>query len=156
MKGAIYVLAGALLSLTPSSLKALEINIKRNPTPQEWQYFLRNSLELQKNIWEKHQQRGVVFADWSWAWRILWLKSCGLSQMQHCQGIMQDGLRDAALVVRAEAITQLGLRYRNSHNRAALDKLTQAAREPRNFRNGKPMFIHKNIKLAQRRIKGGG
>ena len=154
MKFTTYLGLGISLGLASLSLKALEINTKRNPTPQEWQYFLRNGLELQKNIWNEQQQRGVVFADWSWAWRILWLKSCRTSQIAHCAGIMQAGLNDAALVVRAEAITQLGLRYQNSHNPAVLDKLARAAREARNFRNGKPMFIHKNIELAQRRIKG--
>ena len=142
------------LGLASLPLKALEINIKRNPDQREWQYFLRNGLELQKNIWEEQMRRGVTFADWSWGWRILWLRSCGPSQLLHCKKIMAAGLNDAALVVRAEAITQLGLRHQNSNDRAVLDKLAQAAREPRNFRNGKPMFIHQNIKLAQRRVRG--
>ncbi len=154
MKLVWYLFLGMLLGLTSLPLKALEIDIKRNPDQQEWQYFLRNGLELQKNIWEAQQRQGVAFADWSWGWRILWLKSCEQSQMQHCEGIMTAGLNDAALVVRAEAITQLGLRHQNSRNKAVLDKLAQAAREPRNFRNGKTMFIHQNIKLARHRVAG--
>ena len=154
MKLVWYLFLGMLLGLASLPLKALEIDIKRNPDQLEWQYFLRNGLELQKNIWEAQQRKGVSFADWSWGWRILWLKSCEQSQMQHCEGIMTAGLNDAALVVRAEAITQLGLRHQNSRNKAVLDKLAQAAREPRNFRNGKPMFIHQNIKLAQHRVAG--
>ena len=145
---------GGWLVMNALPLKALEINIKQQPEAREWQYFLRNGLELQQNIWEAHQRRGVGFADWSWGWRILWLKSCGNHWMRHCDGILSAGLDDTALVVRAEAITQLGLRHQDSRNRAVLHKLSQAAREPRNFRHGKPMFIHKNIKLAQRRVSG--
>lgn len=154
MKALRHLLLGGVLGLTSLPLKALEINTKRNPDQREWQYFLRNGLELQKNIWETQQRRGVTFANWSWGWRILWLKSCGQSQMPHCKGIMAAGMNDAALVVRAEAITQLGLRHQNSNDKAVLDKLAQAEREPRNFRNGKPMFIHQNIKLARQRVSG--
>ena len=148
------LLLGGGLSWASLPLKAREIDIKRNPEPREWRYFLRNGLKLQQNIWEEQRRKGVAFADWSWGWRILWLKSCGQSQRPHCKGIMTAGLSDVALVVRAEAITQLGLRYQNSRNKNVLDKLSRAALEPRNFRNGKPMFIHQNIKLARQRIAG--
>ncbi len=154
MKAGWHLLLGGMLSWAALPLMAAEINIKRNPDQREWRYFLRNGVELQRNIWEEQRRQGVAFADWSWVWRILWLKSCGQSQQQHCQAIMAAGLNDAALVVRAEAITQLGLRHQNSHNQTVLHKLKQAAREPRNFRNGKPMFIHDNIKLARQRIAG--
>ena len=154
MKVVWHLLLGGILGLTSLPLNALEIDIKRNPDQREWQYFLRNGLELQKNIWEEQRRKGIAFADWSWKWRILWLKSCEQSQMQHCEGIMTAGLHDAALVVRAEAITQLGLRHQDSRSKAVLDKLARVAREPRNFRNGKPMFIHQNIKLAQQRVAG--
>ena len=148
------LLLGGVLSWLSLPLKALEIDIKRNPEPREWRYFLRNGLKLQQNIWEAQRHKGVAFADWSWGWRILWLKSCGQSQLPHCKRIMSAGLSDAALVVRAEAITQLGLRHQNSRNQDVLDTLKRAALEPRNFRNGKPMFIHQNIKLARQRITG--
>lgn len=148
------LLVGGVLSWASLPLKALEIDIKRNPEQQEWRYFLRNGLELQQDIWEEQQRKGVAFADWSWGWRILWLKSCGQSQLPHCKIVMTAGLSDAALVVRAEAITQLGLRHQNSRNKTVLDKLNRAALEPRNFRNGKPMFIHQNIKLARQRVVG--
>ena len=154
MKYVCYLALGCGLMWVAPPLGAFEINTKRNPDQREWQYFLRNGLELQKNIWEERQRQGVTFADWSWSWRILWLKSCGLSNASHCITVMAAGLDDVALVVRAEAITQLGLRYQNSRDNRVLEKLRQAFRDPRNFRNGKPMFIHKNILRALQRVGG--
>lgn len=154
MKFAILLLLTGFLWLKALPSLALNIDIKRNPDQREWQYFLRNSLKLQNNIWEEQQRKGITFADWSWGWRILWLKSCGLSQAAYCQDIMAAGLDDVALVVRAEAITQLGLRYQNTHDNKVLAQLQQAFQQQRNFRNGKLMFIHKNILLAITRVGG--
>lgn len=130
------------------------IDIKQHPTRSEWQYFLRKGAELQKSIWLEQKSKGVNFAHWSWGWRILWLKSCGVSPASHCVDILVQGFDDPALVVRAETITQLGWRHQGSGDRKILAKLQGAFMEERNFRNHKPMFIHENILRAMEMIGG--
>lgn len=130
------------------------IDIKQHPTQSEWQYFLRKGGGLQKNIWSEQRSKGVHFKHWSWGWRILWLKSCGVSTASHCVNILAQGFADPALVVRAEAITQLGRRHRGSGDQKILAKLHKAFMEERNFRNHKPMFVHENILRAMAMIGG--
>lgn len=132
----------------------LAIDISQHPSRREWQYFLRNNVQSQAHIWKTHQQLGVKFSDWSWGWRILWVKSCGLNQADYCQKILQLGFNDRALVVRAETISQLGQRFRGTGDRKILQKLRQAAGQRRNFRNRRPMFIHNNILRAVQEVGG--
>ena len=142
------------LVLTSGATTAAAVSYSQMPNKHEWQYFLQRGSDFQKNFWHEHRQREIQFSDWSWSWRILWLKSCGLSKEPHCIKILAQGFRDRAMVVRAEAITQLGRRFRGSGNSGMLAQLNAAAKVPRNFRHQQPMFIHHNIKRAVAMIRG--
>ena len=77
-----------------------------------------------------------------------------MSKEAYCVKILAQGFRDEAMVVRAEAITQLGRRFKGSGNEAILKQLRKAFAEKRNFRHTETMFIHKNILKAMQMIGG--
>ena len=136
------------------ALDAVAMSYQHLPNKAEWQYFLQKGDDFQRNFWQEHKKKHVNFRDWSWSWRILWLKSCGLSKEAHCIEVLAQGFRDEAMVVRAEAITQLGKRFRGSGNADVLAQLRAAFLEPRNFRHKEIMFIHHNILRAMAMVGG--
>ena len=153
MKFSLPLIFCSIICLTICS-SLLAVDISKHPSRREWRYFLGNSVQSQANIWKTHKQLGVEFSDWSWGWRILWVKSCGLNRAGYCQKILQLGFKDRALVVRAETISQLGRRFKGTGDRQILQKLQQAASQRWNFRNQRPLFIHDNILRAVQEIGG--
>ena len=152
----VQIILKACLVLTVSlvAAEAVALSYRHKLNKSEWQYFLRKDKDFQRNFWQEHKKRQINFRDWSWSWRILWLKSCGLSKEPHCIEVLAQGFRDEAMVVRAEAISQLGMRFRGSSNGDILAQLHAAFMEERNFRHQEVMFIHHNILRAMAMIGG--
>lgn len=58
------------------------------------------------------------------------------------------------MVVRAEAATALGTLYRGKPNQEIIKSLAAAFEDPRNVRNGSPLFVCDRILAALRNMGG--
>ena len=103
------------------------------------------------------EKLGVSFEDWHWTWRIGWIKSCKRAediQLKHCQKIIERGAKDNALVVRSETVTFLSEVHAGSKDQKIVKILENIFRDERNIRNGKPLYIQKQIVYALKNIGG--
>ena len=134
---------------------ALEpLEIRKEPHPADWRYFLKSSETERERLWTYHQNRGVHLGGWSWGWRLGWVRACGASDRRMCQAIMREALFDRALVVRAEAATRIGRRYEGTGSLEIIETLAKAYADPRNVRHGKPLFAQSRILFALRMVGG--
>ena len=132
------------------------LDIKTEPTPKDWKYFHAMSPRDHQNLWERHEESGIKFRDWSWSWRIGWIRVCTFRPEDYCQGLLIGGLWDQALLVRAEAAYRIGNRYAGTENTSAIEILTKAFSNGKNWRNGKPLKIQNKIIHALYKIGGEG
>jgi hypothetical protein len=137
---------------TPPSMAPFDIH--GEPSPADWRYFIRSNEKDREKLWVTHSLRGVRLGDWSWGWRLGWVRTCGPSDREYCRDILQTALFDRALVVRAEAATRLGRRLEGSGDQRAVDLMARSYRESRNLRHGRPLFIQHRILFAIHRIGG--
>lgn len=120
--------------------------ISASPTTGDWQRFHTLSEQDLKQLWSFHQNKKLTLKDWSWQWRLGWLRACGLAgRKTWCNSILKDGLNDDALVVRAEAANQFGLAKKKTATTSDIAALATAYQRPDNFRNGKPLFVCERI-----------
>ncbi len=68
--------------------------------------------------------------------------------MNICTGIIREGLQDKALLVRAEAATELGRQYQAKPDPQVIEELKRTAENPANLRNGTPLIVHKRVLAA--------
>ena len=136
------------------SMKDLDFDHKIPPSKKTWQYFFKMPKQARGALWLNKKARGVKLKDWSWEWRLAWVRLCSESQNPHCLSILEDAIADPALVVRAEAVRALGLRYRGTANSDALAGLAKEFKNPKNKRRKKPLFIHFRILKAIKDIGG--
>jgi hypothetical protein len=127
---------------------------KKEPSPQDWRYFLKLSTQSQELLWRSFVKKGVNLRDWSWAWRLGWIRACTGNQNKFCEQIFNDGLQDRALVVRAEAITALGRNYEKTEREEIVRKIALAAADKRNFRNKRPMYISQRAIFSLHNVGG--
>ncbi|MFW7379444.1 MAG: hypothetical protein ACOH5I_11595 [Oligoflexus sp.] len=129
---------------------------QKEPTPSEWQQFLGSSEKIRQELWEFHHRKGRQLRDWSWQWRIAWVRVCSASQLEYCSRIITQGLADPAMVVRAEAANRIGDRFYGTKNQFpnAVQVLINAYPHPENNRHGVPMFVKFRILEALQRIGG--
>jgi len=129
---------------------------KSAPTKSEWQHFHKMSDAQVTKLWAYQTSRGNRgLSDWSWQWRMGWLQRCGAQTMGVlCQSILLTGLKDDAMVVRAEAAARIGDRFAGKSNPVLIDALTSAYKDPRNTRNGSPLFVCDRILEALRKMGG--
>ena len=71
-----------------------------------------------------------------------------------CPDILTQAMSDEAMVVRAEAATALGVIYRGQSNEAIVKTLAKSFMDPRNVRNGSPLFVCDRILAALHSIGG--
>lgn len=129
-------------------------DIHAEPSPADWRYFIRAQEKDREQLWTTHALQGTRLGDWSWGWRLGWVRTCDTSQREFCRDILATALFDRALVVRAEAATRIGRRLEGTGDQANLDLLARSFRESRNFRHGHPLFVQHRILFAIHRIGG--
>lgn len=140
-------------ALTAQSLKTIqEFEVNREPAKRDWQAFHKSTPAYRQALWDYHSKRGIEFSGWSWGWRMGWIRSCALAQANYCQAIFEKALEDKALVVRAEAATQLGRIYDGTKDGSVSALLIKALENPRNFRGGKPLFVQQRLLFALHQI----
>ena len=127
---------------------------KTKPTAQSWQYFFKMGERGQRQLWQKKWQQGIGLGDWSWQWRLGWVRACSESISRHCLDILAEATSDKALVVRAEAARAIGTRFRGTENTKAVKILASIYRNPSNLRKKKPLFVQKSVLRALWQIKG--
>ncbi len=133
------------------------LDIRKSPNTTEWQTLNRLSASKLGRLWRYHSSRGKSLKDWSWEWRIGWVRLClkpSNKPIKHCGKIIESGLTDPALVVRSETAKHLGYSYRGTENLRVVQLLASAYKDQRNYRNNKPLFIQKYILFALTQIKG--
>jgi len=81
-----------------------------------------------------------------------WVRACSREPNDYCANILEQALFDKALVVRAEAATQLGRVFAGSKNEKFSNLLLKALNNPKNFRNEKPLFVQQRILFAIKQI----
>lgn len=134
--------------------KGLIFDHRKEPSREDWRYFLKLSPQAQDDIWRSFITKGVNLGDWSWAWRIGWIKACTGNSLKFCETVFAEALGDRALVVRAEAITALGRIYEKTQRRDIVKMISIAAADKRNMRNKKPMFVNKRAIFTLQKIGG--
>jgi hypothetical protein len=159
---AVFLSAAGLLASPPASATAPRklpgvlgnFDIKAEPAPADWRYFLKAPERERELLWSRQSQRGMKLGHWSWGWRLGWVRACGTSEQAYCGQILRTALFDRALVVRAEAATRLGRRYAGSGDADVVRLLAKAYALGRNVRRGQPLFVHMRILFALRDIGG--
>lgn len=132
------------------------LDITTPPSKAEWQHFNKmNPAQLTK-LWNHHVDRGSKnLGSWAWQWRLGWVRQCGQPVMPKlCTTILRQGLNDDAMVVRAESATALGALYRGKPNEEIAKSLAAAFVDPRNVRNGSPLFVCDRILAALKNMGG--
>jgi len=129
-------------------------DIHMEPSPADWRYFIRASDKDRENLWTTHVLQGVKLGDWSWGWRLGWVRACSTSPREFCRDILATALFDRALVVRAEAATRLGRRLEGSGDQPTMDLMARSYRESPNLRHGRPLYVQHRILFAIHRIGG--
>ena len=142
------------VALGNAASSSAPFDIHGEPSPADWRYFIRANEKDREKLWTTHALQGVKLGDWSWGWRLGWVRACGTSQRDYCRDILVTALFDRALVVRAEAATRLGRRLEGTGDKPTMDLMARSYRESRNFRHGHPLYVQHRILFAIHRIGG--
>ena len=127
---------------------------KEPPSKETWQYFFKMPDKDRDELWRSKKKAGVELEDWPWQWRLAWVRFCSGSKKEACGRILERALFDKALVVRAETARALSVRFRATKNQKALTALEKAYQNPKNSRNGRPMYVLREILRGIRDIGG--
>lgn len=129
-------------------------DIHAAPTTADWRYFIRAPEKDRERLWYSQSALGAKLGNWSWGWRLGWVRTCEASERSFCLDILKTALFDKALVVRAEAATRIGRRLDGSEDKDSLELLARSYRESRNIRHGQPLYVQNRILFAIHRIGG--
>jgi hypothetical protein len=160
---AVRFAVGALLAAAPGALQAAPkgarrtvegFEIAKEPTPADWRFFIKAKESSRERLWTYNVRRGMGLGHWAWGWRLGWVRVCAASPKAYCTRILEDALKDKALVVRAEAATRIGRRFEGTGDAKVAALLAEAFGDPRNVRGGKPMFVLARILFALQRLGG--
>lgn len=153
----LFSLAIACLLLNPNTGAGAEaLDISSPPSKAEWQHFNRmNQAQLTK-LWNYQVARGHKnLGAWAWQWRLGWLRQCvGQAIPKICAELLDQGLKDDAMVVRAEAATTIGIIYRGRPKERIIKNLEKSFMDARNVRHGSPLFVCDRILGALQNIGG--
>ena len=137
-----------------NSKAASEFSFTGAPSAADWRY-LQHAQEWElRELWASHQQQNKALKDWSWQWRVGWVKVCARTKTQFCGEILREGMNDKAMVVRAEAAASLGEKFAGTADKSIMDQLARAFQEKNNARNGKPLLVLYRILYALNQIGG--
>lgn len=132
-------------------------NITQAASQEDWSYFKQSSFAWKQEFWDYHRGLKRDLTSWHWVWRIGWVQSCDtLKYMQdkRCQEIMQSAEKDKALVVRSAAVVNYQKVYRGSETSDVVKRLESMFHDQRNFKNGRPLYIAKQIVYAIKEVGG--
>lgn len=127
---------------------------RKAPTLSDWRFFQEMKDGERESLWMHHARQGLALKDWIWGWRMAWVKACTFAKEDYCGALLETALSDKAMVVRAEAATRLGERLEGKQDARAIQILAEAFKNPRNIRNGKPLFVQQRILFAIKQIGG--
>lgn len=124
------------------------------PQLNDWRFFQDMKDGERETLWKHHVRQGLALKDWIWGWRMAWVKACTFAKEEYCQTLLETALADDAMVVRAEAATRLGERFEGKQDVRVIATLAEAFKNPRNSRNGKPLYVQQRILFAIKQIGG--
>ncbi len=139
-------------AIDTKNLETFPIHI--SPSPEDWRGFLLAQPEDRAQLWHYHSNRDKLLKDWSWEWRLAWIKTCIIDSSLYCSHILKAALTDKAAVVRAEAADLIGKRFMNSKSLPALKILHLAYTYQITKMQGKPLFVQLRILKAIHSIGG--
>lgn len=125
---------------------------KAEPAHQDWQYFLKLSQKQRLELWGQFARKGMRFEDWSWGWRLGWIRSCRQDHSAFCRQTIISGLRDAAAVVRSETALCVANFWSSDVDPQILKELETAYGHPGNRRKGEPMLVQRSVLYALKEI----
>lgn len=150
-----------LLTLLSSALFSGQVlraegawNWQTSPEPARWKEFHKLSPTAQAKLWKAYEARGQAFEKMAWEWRLGWIQSCANSEEARCASILQFGLFDRALVVRAQTAALMGDRFAGTGHQAALRLLSTAYAVQQNRKNAEPLYVQYRILHAIKQIGG--
>lgn len=159
LKSATYLLFFMISLILTSGFaygKIEKKNWQQSPSKKDWSAFNAMSPSEKAKEWAHINSYGLTFEQLSWEWRLGWVRACSTAGSKDCSDIMQLGLFDKALVVRAEAATRLGERFAKTGHPPAIRLLKTAYAIQQNSRSKEPLFVQYRILAALRQIGGEG
>ncbi len=122
------------------------LNPSKPPSKIEWSRFMDLSRQEAEALWNDQSHKGTRLANWDWKWRLGWVKLCASKnpgQPDFCSTVLDEGLDDKALVVRAETASALGQSKDGTLDPVASRKLLAMLEDPRNLRGKTPVMVQK-------------
>ncbi len=133
----------------------------KSPSEAAWKSFVRLPLKKKASLWNNMQKQKISFDSLAWEWRLGWVRACAASNEAWCSILLQQGLFDRALVVRAETAARLGDRFAGTGHLPALRLLSTAyaVQQNRRVQSSKnpaqePLFVQFRILHAIKQIGG--
>lgn len=152
----LILVSGLLANASLASAAVSNWSWTKSPSAENWKTFFKLSDREKAEEWTALEKKGLSFEGLAWEWKLAWVRSCTFSSTQDCSKIVQLGLFDKALVVRAEAATRLGQRFADSGHMPAIRLLKTAYGIQQNTRSKEPMFVQYRILQALNQIGGEG
>ena len=153
ISAALWVVAAPALSATKVS-KLESFNIKSEPAPADWRFFLKAPEASRESLWAHHAKLGHHLREWSWGWRLGWVRTCAKSARVYCNDVLKEALFDRAAVVRGEAAARIGTRYEGTKRPDVTALLLDAGKLPGNYRNRTPLYVMQRILFALSQVGG--
>ena len=94
--------------------------VDKEPNKQEWTAFFALSNREAEDLWAYHLNKSRKLKDWSWQWRVAWIRKCQSQSTQVCSRILSQALADPAMVVRSEAVETIATRFENTNHNTDL------------------------------------
>ncbi len=129
-------------------------NWQLSPQKKDWQRFMKMAESEHKSTWKDLEKRKITFEKLSWEWRTGWIQVCSQRSSSLCGQILQWGLFDRALVVRAEAASRMGERFSGTGHPPALRLLATAYAVQQNKKGKDPLYVQYRILHAIQQIGG--
>ena len=151
---AVFICLILLVNPIHAESRSMQMDITKPIEQTDWKFFLDSTQTWRAKLWEFYTYQGKKLSDWSWTWRLAWIRVCHLDHSNWCSDIMEDSLKDKAMVVRSKAAKLWGRRYLGTKDTKAGLKLSKVYHLRENDRHGKPMFVKKSILSALKDIGG--
>lgn len=131
---------------SPDGIEMGLVDPSKAPNATEWRRFMEMPAREIEALWYSNAHRGNTLASWDWKWRLGWVRVCAVpsgTRPGFCGQLLESGLQDKALVVRAEAAGAIGTTMEGSMDAALSRKLLATLRDRRNTRGGVPVMVQK-------------
>lgn len=128
--------------------------INEEPGVKDWRYFMQLPEPEKDSLWVHFTKEKKQLKDWSWSWRMAWVKSCRTGSNTRCHPILNQALVDEALVVRTEAVKVVGERFQQSKSKVVAKALYTVFKNKGNYHHGVPLQIQQNILFSLHQVGG--